>query len=165
MAESELQQCAPPVRASPARRETADGPDPSAFRDPRLRRVRVHLEEHLERPLSLTRAAELAGLVPKYFSALFHAKVGMRYTRWTHLVRTERAKRYLAEREDLSIAAVACKVGYSELRTFERAFRLFNPVTARTFRKYLRLRSRGRPRGRTPTAREILHEGSLLREP
>lgn len=107
----------------------------SAFRYyRRLARVRAHLEAHIDEPFPLASAADVAGLNPKYFSTFFRSKVGLRFTDWVNHVRTERAKALISS-TNRSITRVAEEVGYADLRTFERAFKRHNAVTAKDFKR------------------------------
>ena len=72
--------------------------------------------------VTLGEAATAAGLKPAYFSRRFRAMTGMCFAEWSTRVRMEEAKSLLRV-IDLSITAVAAAVGYSDITTFERAFR------------------------------------------
>ena len=109
------------------------------FGDPRLRRVKDCLEANLSQGLSLGKAAGIAGLTTAYFSYYFHRKTGVRFTSWVHSVRLRTAVR-LIEKSDDTITAIAERVGYCGLRTFERAFRRLHSTTARQHRTNLRKR-------------------------
>lgn len=101
---------------------------------PSLRRVRRHHEQHISEPLPMSAAARIARLNTSYFSSFFHAKVGARFTDWVHHVRVERAKAILC-REDRPIRQVASDVGFSGMRTFQRAFKRHTSLTPREFRR------------------------------
>jgi AraC-like DNA-binding protein len=112
-------------------------PDPLADpfeRDPRLRTVRDHLDLHISQSLTLDEAARIAGLSPAYFSHYFRRKVGIRFTAWRHSVRLREALAILDASTD-AIPAVAARVGYPEVRTFERVFRRCMGMTPREYRR------------------------------
>ena len=114
------------------------GPNREAFRYySRLRRVQEHLEANISESLSLTQAAAIAGLNPKYFSGFFRDKVGVRYTQWVHSVRVERAMRLL-EARNFSITYLAFCVGYRDLRTFERALKRRTSITPQAYKRRVR---------------------------
>lgn len=86
-----------------------------------LRRIRDHVESHLQEKLSLDAAARIACFERSYFSTFFRRKVGIPFSTWLGLVRIRKAAGLLAER-DRCIAEVAGEVGLT-LRTFERRFK------------------------------------------
>jgi transcriptional regulator GlxA family with amidase domain len=103
----------------------------------RLGRLKTHLEQHIGEPLSAGEAARIAGVSQSYFSAFFHDRVGVRFTSWTRLVRIERARQML-DSADVSITDVAARVGFHDLRTFERAFKRTVSVTPREYKRRVR---------------------------
>ena len=108
----------PSRRAGPDRRR----PDRSPLRYyERLDRVAAYVRANLSRPISLTEAARVASLEPKYFSVYFKKRVGLCFRDWLSTLRIEQAKKLLTSR-DLSITNVAFAVGFGSLRSFERNF-------------------------------------------
>lgn len=118
-------------------------------RHPGLAKVRDYLLQDVSRTLTLSIAARVAELNPKYFSALFHARVGVRFIDWLHFVRTEWAKQLL-EDPKCSIAEAALRSGYNDLRTFERAFKKCNGRTAQQHRRRLAAAVRPSPHEARP---------------
>ena len=108
---------------------------------PALRRVREHLEQNLERPFSVVQAARIAGLNVNYFSSYFRRKVGSRFTDWQHFVRVERAKEWIRQ-ADYPIAEVSHRVGFQDLRTFERAFKRWTTQTPSEYKRQVRPQAR-----------------------
>ncbi len=109
----------PTRRAGPDRRR----PDRSPFRYyERLDRVAGYIRVNLSHPISLTEAARVASLEPKYFSVYFKKRVGLCFRDWLFTLRIEQAKKLIASR-DLSITDVASAVGFGSLRSFERNFK------------------------------------------
>jgi len=104
---------------------------------PALTKVRRYIEERFPGDLSLTVVAGVAGMEPTYFSSFFHRKVGIRLTDWIWHVRVSEAMRILRT-TDQSIRATAYSVGFSDLRTFERAFKRVAKITAREFKRRAR---------------------------
>ena len=107
----------------------------------RLRRVRDHLLRNVSEPLSAEDAAQVAGLSPNYFSTYFRQRVGISYTAWAHGVRIELALEQMRVSDD-GITEIAHRVGYRDLRTFERAFKRHTSMTPRTFQHRVRPGSR-----------------------
>jgi two-component system, response regulator YesN len=104
---------------------------------PALARVKSFVEENYHQPLRLATSAQVAGMEATYFSAFFHQKVGVKYIDWIRYVRTTRAME-LIQSENRPITEVAYAVGFSDLRTFERAFKKITDLTPREFKKLAR---------------------------
>jgi len=82
-------------------------------------------------------AARLANLEVKYFSAYFHAKTGLCFRDWLAGVRVGRAEEMIRRRDE-SITDVAYRVGFNDLRTFERAFKRHFGTTPAAVRRAVR---------------------------
>lgn len=107
----------------------------SAFRYyTRLSRVESYVEQNYGHPISLGDAARVACLERKYFSAFFRDKTGICFRDWLAQIRVIRAT-YLMRQTNHSITHVALAVGYSDLRTFERAFKKHKGTTPQQFKK------------------------------
>ncbi len=101
---------------------------------PRLNRLREYVEQSYSEPISLKKAASIAALESSYFSSYFRAKVGITFTDWLRQVRIRKAMK-LMKASDFSITEVAFKVGFGDLRTFERAFKQYTRRTPKEFKK------------------------------
>lgn len=101
--------------------------------DEPLARVREHVLENLERQCPLSDAASIAGLERTYFSSYFHSKVGIPYKRWINAVRVSRSLRLLTETE-LRVDEVAERIGFNDVRTFQRNFNRLTGMTPSGFR-------------------------------
>ncbi len=99
----------------------------------RLARVREHFERHYSGDTSLAAAAAIAGMERRYFSAFFRAKTGVCYKDWIQRIRIERAVA-LIENGNRGLAEVALKVGYDDVRSFQRAFKKQTGMTARDYK-------------------------------
>jgi two-component system response regulator YesN len=100
----------------------------------RLRKVKLYIEEDLSREIRLEDAAQVAGIEKKYFSFFFRKKVGVCFRDWLMCMRIAEAKRLMTAR-NYSITQVAFKIGFADLRTFERAFKRLAGLTPRDFKK------------------------------
>jgi transcriptional regulator GlxA family with amidase domain len=119
--------------------------------DRRICRVLLVLVHDLSRRTSLTEAATIAGLTPNYFSSCFRRSVGITFVEWSARLRVGEAKKLLGI-SDLSITAVAASVGYTDVTTFERAFRRIEGTCPRKYRRLLQ-RDRGIVRNAESTVR------------
>ncbi|HTQ78482.1 MAG TPA: AraC family transcriptional regulator [Thermoanaerobaculia bacterium] len=104
---------------------------------PPLDRIRRYTEEHYQEEIPLPCAAEIAGMEATYFSAFFRKKVGIRYTDWLCCLRISHAIQLISSR-DRPIGEVAMAVGFSDPRTFQRAFKRITNMTAREFKEHAR---------------------------
>jgi AraC-like DNA-binding protein len=101
---------------------------------PALRKVRRYFEANYADPISIRKAAAIAGLEEKYFSHMFRCRVGIGFKEWTDVVRLEKAIDVL-KREDQSLTLVALQVGFRSPVTFQRQFKKHVHMRPRDFRK------------------------------
>jgi two-component system, response regulator YesN len=102
-----------------------------------LARIRHYIDVNYSEDISLNKIAEVAAMEASYFSAFFRRKVGISFRDWLRHVRIQKAVKLL-ESANYSISAVAFAVGFSDLRTFERAFKRCTGLTARQYKKSVR---------------------------
>ena len=114
--------------------------------DPRLQRVKKHVEQHLAGPLPAKTVAAVAGLEPKYFSTFFHRNVGVRYSQWLAWLRVQRATERIRE-ANYPIMRVAFSVGFGSIRAFERAFKRHTSMTPRAYKRMVRPRPMAKDAG------------------
>lgn len=103
----------------------------------RLRRVSRYIETNYAGEVGLREAARVAAMEYSAFSRFFRQKVGMPYSEWLTRIRLVKAAHMLQER-DCTIAEVAFRAGFSEVRTFQRAFKRYTSLTPREFRALVR---------------------------
>ncbi|MBI4491110.1 MAG: helix-turn-helix transcriptional regulator [Deltaproteobacteria bacterium] len=103
----------------------------------RLGQIKRFVEEHYTEEISLEKAARMAGLERKYFSTFFHRKVGVGFKHWLTRVRIARAID-LIKTKDRTITEIALSAGFTDLRTFERAFKKYTNLTPREFKNSVR---------------------------
>jgi transcriptional regulator of acetoin/glycerol metabolism len=99
-----------------------------------LRRVREYVQVHLNESIDLSMLAAVAGLSMHHFAREFKQSAGV--TPHHHLIqkRIERAQQMLAQ-TDLSLAEIACAVGFSDQGHLARHFRGLLGTTPREFRR------------------------------
>lgn len=88
----------------------------------RLSPVLDHIEAHLERPLTRTGLARIAGCSPSRFAALFRAATGISLTEHLARRRLERAQQLLLAQAQ-PVQAIAHQVGFGDAFHFSRWFR------------------------------------------
>jgi AraC family transcriptional regulator len=99
----------------------------------RLRRALDYLEANLERDVSLSELAEVAGLSAYHFARQFKAATGMAPHNYLISRRVEQAKAMLS-RTDMSIAAIASATGFSHQSHLTRHFKRLVGTTPALFR-------------------------------
>lgn len=101
--------------------------------DPRARTILSHLSCHASLPITQKDAARLVRLTPAAFSRFFRRTVGKTFSAYLTDLRLGEACRRLLE-SDQSISHIAFDVGFENLSTFNRSFRLRRGMSPREFR-------------------------------
>jgi AraC family transcriptional regulator len=104
--------------------------------DRRIRRSVELMHSQLDQDLSLRDLAAASYLSPFHFARLFKKITGVTPHNYLAAIRTRKAQLLLAE-ADLSINAIAARVGYLSSSHFTKAFRAATGTTPREFRKAL----------------------------
>ncbi|MCI9390424.1 MAG: AraC family transcriptional regulator [Lachnospiraceae bacterium] len=94
----------------------------------------AYIESHLDEISSSTEIAEKLFLSPAYFRSLFKDITGMTPTNYLNRMRIIRSLEYL-EREDMSIAEAASKVGIYDSNYYSRLFKKIMGYSPRYFKK------------------------------
>jgi two-component system, response regulator YesN len=102
----------------------------------RLQQAKQFAEQHLGDAITLGDAAEAAGLEKSYFSETFHRNEGVPFREWLCRLRIIKAVSMLAER-DYAISQVAYSVGFSNPRSFQRAFKRVTRTTPLALKRKL----------------------------
>ncbi len=101
--------------------------------DERLQRVLVHLHKHFDEPVNVDDLAAMACLSPSAVHRMFRKHARMTPIAYVMRLRIGNACSILMEK-DVSIGAVASRVGYKNLANFNRQFRTLKGMTPREFR-------------------------------
>ena len=87
-----------------------------------VRMAQQYVEEHYAEKILLEDVAEVVGLNPVYFSALFKKESGQNFSTYLIDFRMEKAKELLTTTND-TISAIAGAVGYPEQKYFSQQFK------------------------------------------
>jgi AraC family transcriptional regulator len=100
----------------------------------RMRRVRDHIDRHLDDDLDLDRLSDVAAFSKFHFHRQFTATFGLSVHRYVQLARMKRASYRLAYRGDQSVTNIAMDAGYEAPDAFARAFRQLFGQSPSSFR-------------------------------
>jgi AraC family transcriptional regulator len=100
----------------------------------RLNRVVLHIQQHLDEPLSLEAVARIACFSPFHFHRIFAAFVGETVGEHTRRLRLELAAHRLAHTRR-TVTDIAHAAGYETSAAFNRAFRRHFHTTPTAFRR------------------------------
>jgi AraC-like DNA-binding protein len=99
-----------------------------------IRKLTVHIEANLDRPLRSCDLATLVRLSPAHFSRTFHASFGCPPLEYVMYLRIERAKRLMLV-TDTPLGAIALDCGFADQAHFSRLFRRAVNETPRGWRR------------------------------
>ncbi len=100
----------------------------------KLHQVIEYIDENLERDLSLTELAAIAGLSPNYFANTFKRLTGVPPHQYVTNCRIERAKALLAE-DKLPITEICHRIGFQSHSHFSTVFRRLIGATPKAYRE------------------------------
>lgn len=104
------------------------------YRD-RMRRVRDHIDRHLDADLDLDSLSAVAAFSKFHFHRQFTATFGLSVHRYVQLARLKRASHQLAYNDVHSVTEIAMDAGYDAPDAFARAFRQRFGQSPSSFRK------------------------------
>jgi AraC family transcriptional regulator len=105
----------------------------------RLRAVVEFIEEHLEASPTLEQLAAVARLSPYHFARQFKAATGLPPHQYVIARRVEGAKQLMHGGDELSLAQVAARAGFSDQSQFSHHFKRLVGVTPGRFRSPARI--------------------------
>jgi len=103
----------------------------------KINRTLAYMKEHLGQPMKLDKLAAIANLSRSRYAALFKAQTGFAPIDYFNRLRMHQACQWL-DTTDLSVKAVASRLGYDDPLYFSRVFRSvteMSPVAYRRHRK------------------------------
>lgn len=100
-----------------------------------LRRVTDHIQEHLQRPISLEALASVAGLSTYHFCRMFKQSTGMPPHQYLAQARISRAKQLLRQ-TTLPIADIGFDTGFGSSSQFSHLFKKWTRCTPQEYRRH-----------------------------
>lgn len=104
----------------------------------RLGRLKRYLASHYDERVTLEQAARVAALEPTYFSKFFRRQAGVCFSDWVRCVRVGAALRLMGS-EDQTVIKIAFAVGFTSVRSFERACLRFTGECPRALLRLARI--------------------------
>jgi AraC family transcriptional regulator len=99
-----------------------------------LQQVNDFIDRHLDRDIALAELAAIVQMSPSYFSSLFKQSMGLAPHQYAIRYKIDRAKKMLVQ-NDMSIAQVAYKLGFTHQSHLSRHFKRLVGVTPKVFVK------------------------------
>ncbi len=98
-------------------------------------KVMKHIDSHISEPLTLSSLADLGGMTPNYFSALFRRLNGI--SLWDYITsrRVEQAIRLISSGDNATLLEIALSCGFNNTANFNKAFKKQTGVTPSYMRK------------------------------
>jgi YesN/AraC family two-component response regulator len=98
-----------------------------------IRQTIQHIQAHMKTSLSLSEAAERAGLSANYFGTMFHQETGEYFKDYVKRIRMDKAAALLTG-SAMKVYEVAEEVGYINYRHFAEVFAKYYGVSPRDYR-------------------------------
>ena len=100
-----------------------------------IRQAKNFVVQHYAESISLTQVAKHVCLSTSYFSTLFKTETGVGFVEYLQHIRIEQAKKLL-KTSKMRIADIAEKVGYRDIKFFNKIFVKETTVTPSEYRKF-----------------------------
>lgn len=91
------------------------------------------MELHATEGITVQQVAAFAGMHRSYFSNVFAEQVGMPPQKYIQKLRMQKARRLLTE-TDATVTEIALSLGYPNLYTFTRAFKMYSKASPQSVR-------------------------------
>lgn len=98
-----------------------------------IKKITEYIAGHFADNISLNELAEIFHLNPSYLSALFKQVTGLSFKDYLNQIRTEEAKRLLAD-TDYSIMEIAVACGFNDQSYFTKVFKKYTGLTPKQYR-------------------------------
>lgn len=100
-----------------------------------IRRILVYLDRHYREPVTMQTLAGVFGYNRSYLSRVFNEYIGEGFSAYVNQLRTRHAAR-LIQTSDASMAQIAEAAGFSNTRSFNRAFMQLYKITPLSYKKH-----------------------------
>lgn len=100
----------------------------------RLKPILNYIDINFQKDIDLKKASQMVNLSYYHFSRHFKKVIGQSFTEYLNFIRVLEAKKLLLT-SDLNISEIAYQVGYSNVSSFNRAFKKINGITPGEFER------------------------------
>jgi len=101
----------------------------------RINRVMDYIDQNMDKPVDLSKMADIALFSPYHFHRIFTFIVGETPNNFLSRIRLEKAAQLLQDNKNTAISEIAFLCGFGNLSSFSRAFKIFFGVSAKEFRQ------------------------------
>lgn len=99
-----------------------------------IRECAAYMELHASEGITVQQVADFAGVHRSYFTQVFTGETGMAPMKYLQKIRMEKARRLLID-TDASVTEIGLSLGYPNLYTFTRAFKMYFKQSPLALRK------------------------------
>lgn len=99
-----------------------------------LRKIISYIDKNLYKGVSLTILSDVTNLHPNYISVLFKNEVGINFTEYVNIIRTQKAISLLKLKDHVTMGEIADTLGYQSERQFFRTFKKMTGFTPKEFK-------------------------------
>lgn len=101
-----------------------------------IQECKSYMELHALEGISVQQVADFAGVHRSYFTHMFTSQAGMPPMKYMQKIRMEKARQMLIE-TDATVTEIALSLGYPNLYTFTRAFKIYYKESPQALRKMI----------------------------
>jgi AraC-type DNA-binding domain-containing proteins len=99
-----------------------------------IRECAEYMELHASEGITVQQVADFAGVHRSYFTQVFTVEMGMPPVKYLQKIRMEKARRLLID-TDATVTEIGLSLGYPNLYTFTRAFKMYFKASPLALRK------------------------------
>ena len=94
-----------------------------------------NIDNHFQKPLSLSIVADAVGVSASYLSCIFRKETGATYSQFLTQLRMSAAIKYIMENTNIRLAEVAERIGYVNCKHFLKVFKSVYGMTPTEYKK------------------------------
>lgn len=107
-------------------------------RDPAVQKAILLIEQHLQKPGSVSESYEFLGIGPRHLERRFQTDIGMSPSQYRTKLRLQRAE-WLLKNNNMSVTEVALECGFQNSSSLSRSLKLLRGVKPSNLKSGLRI--------------------------